>query len=148
MAKDDLLFKAALAGGVLLLAAIVAIGLMFFGGPLFTARVSAAPQQPAPGSPIRILSAKPEGELQRLTISAQGLTYKPYPARLKVGVPVELTLDLNIRSCLASFYFPAGGLRLQGMPGRNVAYFVPETAGEFPFTCSMNMGRGLFVFYA
>ncbi|MFH0962354.1 MAG: cupredoxin domain-containing protein [archaeon] len=147
---EDKTFKAvAVAGALLFLAVLLGAGYFIFG---FGINLPAP--APSPGktvqsatvatSPIRILPEKPAGEIQKVELTASGLTYLPYPVELKVGVPVELSISPKVSSCLATMVASSLGLRVSSREGP--AYFIPEKAGEYQFTCWMNMGRGKFVF--
>ncbi len=94
--------------------------------------------------PVKILSEKPEGQVQKVELSASGLTYLPNPVELKVGVPVELSVSPRVSSCMATMVASNLGIRASSRGGP--VYFIPEKAGEYHFTCWMNMGRGKFVF--
>lgn len=134
---------------VLLIAVVLGASYFFFGlgfpGNDESARVSGTTIIPAKTeSPVKILSAKPEGETQKVELTASGLTYLPNPVELKVGVPIELSVSPRISSCMATMVASDLGIRVSSRGGP--VYFVPEKAGEYPFTCWMNMGRGRFVF--
>lgn len=150
--KGDKAFGAAIAvGAVLFLAVLLAMGYFVFGfGVNFPAPSpggSAGPRAPAAStgaSPIKLLSSRPDGELQKVELTASGLTYLPYPVELKVGIPVELSVSPRVSSCMATMVAQKLGIRVSSRGGP--VYFIPETPGEYPFTCWMNMGRGKFVF--
>jgi|GEM_PF-3816770 len=94
--------------------------------------------------PVKILLEKPEGQVRKVELTASGLTYLPNPVELKVGVPVELSVSPRVSSCMATMVASDLGIRVSSRGGP--VYFIPEKAGEYPFTCWMNMGRGRFVF--
>jgi len=81
-----------------------------------------------------------------LTLDPQTLDYAPNPIRVKAGIPVRITVDLNsVRGCTASVRMPAFGIQKRAIPGDNVIEFTPEKPGTFPFSCSMGMAQGTII---
>lgn len=82
----------------------------------------------------------------RVLINEQG--YSPGSFKLKKGVPAKVTfLRQTERTCATEIVIPAYGINMP-LPLNQpvVVSFTPKSAGEFGFTCGMNMMRGkLFV---
>ena len=99
----------------------------------------------APQGPIEKLAGLPAGDIQEITIKSNGENYQPSPIRMKVDVPVELTTDPSIRGCTRDWYSPKLGLQGTATLGKNIQYFIPKIKGTYPFSCTMNMGKGTFI---
>ncbi|NTV24416.1 MAG: hypothetical protein HGA85_08700 [Nanoarchaeota archaeon] len=85
------------------------------------------------------------GEVQEVTLKADGYTYVMSPQPLKLGVPVRMTVDLStVNGCLRSIVIPAFGVSKNVYQGDNIVEFTPTQAGTFNIRCSMNMGKGTF----
>lgn len=130
-----------------IIAAVLVVLAVGYGGYTFvTMPIASAQPTPAGGAVVTMLDDLPEGDIQQITIRDDGRgDYTPNPVRLKVGVPVELTTDPATRGCLRWWFSPKLGIRGSAETGKNVIYFVPNKKGSFPFSCTMNMGKGLFV---
>jgi sulfite exporter TauE/SafE/plastocyanin len=81
---------------------------------------------------------------QQIVIQVQNNGYSPNKIKVKVGVPVELTLQTDgVYSCASSFVFKAFDIRLQlGPTDSKTVSFTPTKKGKFTFTCSMGMYTG------
>lgn len=90
--------------------------------------------------------ANPRIQTVRVLINEQG--YSPGSFKLKKGVPAKVTfLRQTDKTCATEIVFPAYGINMP-LPLNQpvVVSFTPAKAGEFGFTCGMNMMRGkLFV---
>ncbi len=84
--------------------------------------------------------------VQRIKVTVKG-GYTPDVIVLKRGVPAELAFYRDeVSSCSEELVFPDFGLsrRLPAFKTTPVR-LTPERAGEFSFTCGMNMLRGKLV---
>ncbi|MCX6816071.1 MAG: cupredoxin domain-containing protein [Candidatus Aenigmarchaeota archaeon] len=83
---------------------------------------------------------------QVVTLTMQGSTYNPNPIRLKKGVPVEITVDMNsVQGCMRGIQIPVFNVRKTVTPTDNTITFTPDKAGTFGFSCFMGMGKGQIV---
>ncbi|MFA6489398.1 MAG: cupredoxin domain-containing protein [Candidatus Micrarchaeia archaeon] len=83
---------------------------------------------------------------QEVQLTVQGGNYMPNPIRVKVGVPVRITVDTNsVVGCASGIVMPEFGVRKNVRAGDNVIEFTPEKSGTFQFSCSMGMYRGTIV---
>ncbi len=81
-----------------------------------------------------------------LTLDPKTLDYAPNPIRVKAGIPVRITVDLeSVKGCTASVRMPSFGIQKRAIPGDNVIEFTPDKPGTFPFSCSMGMAQGTIV---
>jgi len=130
-----------------IVAAVIILLAVGYGGYKFvTMPIAVAQPTPDGGAVVTMLDDLPEGDIQQVTIRDDGRgDYLPNPVRLKVGVPVELVTDPTTRGCLRWWFSPKLGIRGSAEAGKNVVYFVPNKKGSFPFSCTMNMGKGVFV---
>jgi Cu+-exporting ATPase len=112
---------AAVAAGLLLL---LVLWVFFFGRPRFVAPAD--------------LRLAPE-----VRIVVEG-GYSPEVVRARVGVPLRLVFDRRDSSpCTDEVVFPDFGIRRALAPNaKTVVEIRPEKAGEFPFSCGMNMLHG------
>jgi plastocyanin domain-containing protein len=88
--------------------------------------------------------AKAKAGLQEITISVDG-GYEPARIVVQVGQPVRLNFfRRDPSSCLDKVLFPdfhiAQNLELNQV---TAIEFTPEKPGQYPFTCGMNMFRGV-----
>lgn len=84
--------------------------------------------------------------VQEVTITVQG-GYQPSEVVLKVGVPARLRfVRKDSGGCGEELVIPAFGIQ-KPLPGlsETVVSFTPDKAGEFPFTCGMQMMKGMLV---
>ncbi len=83
--------------------------------------------------------------LQQVTIDVKRNGYSPNRIRVKVGVPVQLTLVTNnTYTCASSFVLRAFNIKMQlGPTDRKSVVFTPEKKGQYTFTCSMGMYSGV-----
>ncbi len=73
--------------------------------------------------------------------------YDPASIRLKRGVPAKVTfLRVSESTCATEVVFADYGIR-RGLPLNQAVTvsFTPRKAGEFAFTCGMNMHRGKLI---
>jgi Cu+-exporting ATPase len=83
------------------------------------------------------------GESSEVTVVVEG-GYSPDVIRARVGRPLRLIFDRRDSSpCTDEVVFPDFGIRRALAPrAKTVVELRPETAGEFPFSCGMNMRHG------
>ncbi|MEK9156204.1 MAG: sulfite exporter TauE/SafE family protein [Patescibacteria group bacterium] len=71
--------------------------------------------------------------------------YAPDSFTVRRGVPVKWIINsTDNRSCAASIIFSKFGIRKILKTGENVIEFTPNETGDFRFSCSMGMYRGVF----
>ncbi|CAN5635276.1 cupredoxin domain-containing protein [soil metagenome] len=90
-------------------------------------------------------AAKPKPQYAKVLISEKG--YEPGTLKLKRGVPAKVTfLRTTENTCGTEIVIPAYGIN-KPLPlnEKVVVSFTPKKAGEFKFTCGMNMMRGKLV---
>ncbi len=84
-------------------------------------------------------------EIQKVTLSLQNFQYVLEPSTLKVGVPVEMTVDLStVTGCTRTIVIPDFNVRAQVSEGKNVISFTPTKTGTIQMSCGMGMARGSF----
>jgi plastocyanin len=84
--------------------------------------------------------------VQEVSLSMKGYEYQPNPIRVKVGVPVKMTVDLStVRGCMRSIQIPELGVSGRVSDGNNIITFTPTQAGTFRMTCSMGMADGTII---
>ncbi len=83
---------------------------------------------------------------QQATIYVSDRGYSSPVKKLKVGVPVELSLITNqVRSCAKSFVIPSLGVsKILPETGTEVLTFTPTQTGKLAYTCGMGMYTGSF----
>jgi plastocyanin len=84
--------------------------------------------------------------VQEVAISMQGSRYQPYPIRVKAGIPVRFTVDMNtVKGCYRSIVIPELGVSGRVATGSNIIEFTPSKAGTFRMTCGMGMADGRII---
>ncbi|MFP2926291.1 cupredoxin domain-containing protein [Pyxidicoccus sp. 3LG] len=99
-----------------------------------------APKPAASGTEVK------DGAVQEVTITVQG-GYQPSEVTLKQGVPARLRfVRKDSGGCGDELLIPAFGVQ-KPLPGltETVVSFIPDKVGEFPFTCGMQMMKGMLV---
>lgn len=83
--------------------------------------------------------------VQKATITISNDGYSPKFFQVKVGVPVELTLDAEeVYTCASSFTFQKYKIFEQLKPNESkTVTFTPTEKGKFTFSCSMGMYKGV-----
>lgn len=83
--------------------------------------------------------------IQPVVITVGNNGYAPKNVKVKVGVPVQLTLQTkDTYSCASSFVFKAFNIKLQlGPTDTKTVTFTPTQRGKFQFACSMGMYTGV-----
>lgn len=70
--------------------------------------------------------------------------YSPNQLSVPAGSKVRFVVDATTaQGCMKSFTIPSMGIRTQLTPGENTFEFIAPDKGSVPFSCSMNMGRGV-----
>ena len=82
-------------------------------------------------------------DVGEVTVVVEG-GYSPDVIRARRGQPLRLVFDRRDSSpCTDEIVFPDFGIRRSLAPNaKTVIEIRPETAGEFPFSCGMNMLHG------
>jgi P-type Cu+ transporter len=93
--------------------------------------------------PRRPAVASASGESPEVTVVVAG-GYTPDVIRARVGRPLRLIFDRRDASpCTDEIVFPDFGIRRAlAANARTVVELRPEKAGEFTFSCGMNMLHG------
>ncbi|MFA6525221.1 MAG: sulfite exporter TauE/SafE family protein [Patescibacteria group bacterium] len=84
-------------------------------------------------------------EVQRITIDVEDNGYSPSRFKVRVGVPVELTVKTeNTYSCASAFTFKEFDIyELLDPTDSQTFTFTPQKKGKFVFACSMGMYSGV-----
>ena len=83
-------------------------------------------------------------EIQKITLSMKG-DYYPNTIKVKLGVPIEITLDSSVQGCYRSFSIPELGVSKYLLNLSDTVKFTPNKKGTFRFQCSMGMGKGTII---
>src|SRR6185436_17130228 len=87
---------------------------------------------------------KPRTQTARVNITQMG--YEPASIKLKRGVPARITFFRTTDdTCATEVVFPDYGIRRQLPLNAAVSISLTPRAGEFAFTCGMNMHRGKMI---
>jgi plastocyanin domain-containing protein len=134
--KNDTKKAAVIIGGII----IAAIALLAIKGAL-VGRDAGGSSEASTAAPIA------DGVQEvTLRLDPKTLDYQPNPIRVKAGVPVRMTVDLDsVKGCTAAVSMPAFGVRKRAVPGDNIIEFTPTERGTFPFSCAMGMSHGVVV---
>ena len=84
-------------------------------------------------------------EVQKITISMKNGNYYPNTVKVKVGIPVIITLDKTVSGCFRSFVIPAFNVRKYSSNPSDIITFIPDRKGTFSFSCSMGMAFGKLI---
>ncbi|MDP2925127.1 MAG: cupredoxin domain-containing protein [Nanoarchaeota archaeon] len=84
-------------------------------------------------------------EIQKITLSFKDYNYYPNTLKVKLGVPVEITLDSTIRGCFRSFNIRSLGISGHSSNPSQKITFTPNKKGSFEFACSMRMAYGTII---
>lgn len=128
-----------------LILALAALAVACSAAPVSTAP-SAAPAQPAQsastGAPEG--TAVVAGDVQTISVDLSQGFYDPTVIRAKAGLPLEITFGEG-RGCLASVLIPAFGIDQDLRSGGAVVKLPAMQAGEYEFSCGMEMVFGSIV---
>jgi len=80
--------------------------------------------------------------VQKVVISMQNYNYYPNTITVKVGQPVEITLDNSVGGCYRNFNIPQFGVSQYSASSSDKITFTPTEKGTFQFRCGMGMGKG------
>jgi sulfite exporter TauE/SafE/plastocyanin domain-containing protein/copper chaperone CopZ len=95
-------------------------------------------------SPPAGSTAKIEGGVQTLNMSAEGRGYVPNVLYVQKGTPVKWIIDgKQINSCNNEIVVPSLKKRLKLKSGENILEFTPQETGDINFSCWMGMIRGV-----
>lgn len=90
-------------------------------------------------------TVKIENGVQIANMTQSSYGYSPNSFTVKSGVPVRWVINsTDSNTCAASIVFSKFGIRQALKPGKNIIEFTPQAPGDFKFSCSMGMYRGLF----
>lgn len=72
--------------------------------------------------------------------------YHPDTLVVNKGIPLQLNVDLQEKSCTGTIVFKTFGVKKELKPFAVTSVeFVPDSAGVFTFSCSMEMVKGTLV---
>lgn len=84
------------------------------------------------------------GGVQEITIKVVGPEFVPSDITVTKGVPVRLNVDgSKAVGCMVYFTIPSQNINVELKKGDNYFEFTPEKTGNIPFSCGMNMARGV-----
>jgi FtsP/CotA-like multicopper oxidase with cupredoxin domain len=85
-----------------------------------------------------------EGDVQIIQMKVEGIDYVPSELTVEKGRPVKFIVDgTNAVDCVQYFTIPVLGINTKLKQGDNVFEFTPEEVGDIPFSCAMQMARGV-----
>ena len=133
-----------LRGAALILLVVVANAAIGCSAPVASAPAPAptasAPAQTTGGEG----TAKVEGAVQRISVDVSTGAYEPSVITAKAGVPLEITFGQG-GGCLASVLVPDFGIDQDLTQGGAVVKLPAMKAGEYQFSCGMQMVFGKIV---
>ncbi len=100
-----------------------------------TGNVAATNNNPAPST----------NQYQKVVIGMKNNNYEPNEIRLKVGIPVQISLDSSVVGCYRTFTIRQLGIIKTLRTPQDTIDFTPSQKGTFQFACSMGMGTGAFI---
>jgi len=114
-----------------------------------SASVASAPAPtPAASAPARTTgadgTAKVEGSVQRISVDLSTGAYTPSVITAKAGIPLEIAFGQG-SGCLASVLVPDFGIDQDLTQGGAVVKLPAMKAGEYQFSCGMQMVFGKIV---
>jgi FtsP/CotA-like multicopper oxidase with cupredoxin domain len=84
------------------------------------------------------------GGAQEITIKVVGADFVPSDITVQKGIPVRLNVDgRKAMGCMTTFLIPSLNIRSQLKAGDNYFEFTPTETITIPFSCGMNMARGV-----
>jgi len=101
----------------------------------------ASKSAPSSGS----VSNSGNGDMQKVVIGMKNYNYYPNTIRVKVGQPVEISLDESVYGCFRDFTIREFGVRKYLKTPQDTVTFTPTEKGSYTFACSMGMGTGTLV---
>ena len=92
-----------------------------------------------------LVELKSNGEAQKIVIGVKDYNYYPNTIKVKVGIPVSISLDKSVYGCLRSFTIRDFGISKYLKTPEDTIEFTPTKKGTFKFACSMGMGTGTLI---
>ena len=92
-----------------------------------------------------LVELKSNGEAQKIVIGVKDYNYYPNTIKVKVGVPLSISLDKSVYGCLRDFTIRDFGIRKYLKTPEDTIEFTPTKKGTFKFACSMGMGTGTLI---
>ncbi len=90
-----------------------------------------------------------DGRTQTVAMTVGLGGYQPNQFTIRAGVPTQWVVDASqAGGCLTVLQAPQLDIRQLLNPGQNVIEFTPQTPGQYAFSCSMGMYRGLITVVA
>ncbi|MEK6918828.1 MAG: cupredoxin domain-containing protein [Nanoarchaeota archaeon] len=86
-----------------------------------------------------------DSNAQKVVISYKNYNYYPNTIRVKMGLPVSITLDSSVSGCFRSFVIPDFGVDELSSSPSDTINFTPDKKGSFTFRCGMGMGTGTLI---
>lgn len=84
------------------------------------------------------------GGVQEIAIKVVGPEFVPSEITVTKGIPVRLNVDgSKAVGCMVYFTIPSQNINVELKKGDNYFEFTPEKTGNIPFSCGMNMARGV-----
>jgi len=132
---------AALAAAVILVSVAVAVFRPASGSERVSEVAIATPVvRPEP----KTLLTAPERAVQAVSVGVGGDGYEPTVVEVKAGEPIILTIDQG-EGCAAGFLMPQLGITADNSQGPVSVEIPPLEAGEYGFSCGMEMAFGVLV---
>lgn len=85
------------------------------------------------------------GETQNVVLGIKDYNYYPNTIKVKVGVPVSISLDSSVSGCYRSFTIRDLRINKYLKTPQDTVEFTPTKKGTYRFACSMGMGTGTLV---
>ena len=85
------------------------------------------------------------GETQNVVLGIKNYNYYPNTVKVKVGVPVSISLDSSVSGCYRSFTIRDFGINKYLKTPQDTVEFTPTKKGTYRFACSMGMGTGALI---
>src|SRR3989344_1723532 len=85
------------------------------------------------------------GDTQNIVLGIKDYNYYPNTVKVKVGVPVSISLDSSVSGCYRSFTIRDLGINKYLKTPKDTVEFTPTKKGTYRFACSMGMGTGTLV---
>lgn len=86
-----------------------------------------------------------EGETQNVVLGIKNYNYYPNTVKVKVNVPVSISLDSSVSGCYRSFTIRDFGINKYLKTPQDTVEFTPTKKGTYRFACSMGMGTGVLI---
>ena len=97
----------------------------------------------APSAPAK--PSQEQKQVQKVKLSFDDKGYVVTPSTLTKGVPVEMDVDLEtVKGCMRTVVIASLNVKKTVKTGDTLIAFTPDTTGNVPVICGMNMGKGSF----